>query len=324
MQYTWLNKRKTPAPGDALVYASLDELVRLRFKATGFSFLPRQPVHSVLSGKHASRLRGRGLNFEELRNYLPGDDIRSIDWKVTARTREPHVRVYTEERDRTVWLLVDQRISMFFGSRWKMKSVMAAEAAAVSAWRVLSAGDRVGAVIFDDSDIDIVPPHRSTDRVMQILQKVVNRNHALRADAETSANPAMFNQALGRLRELAQHDCLVVLISDGLGINEESRKHVTRLSQHNDLLAVFVYDPMEQQLPSAGRLVFSDTEGQLEVNTGSEKLRREFSRAFEERIKRMQSASRRYSIPVLTINTEEDALGQVRRQLGHFSTPRRT
>ena len=98
------------------VYVQLDELVRLQHKASGFSFLPKQPVHSVLSGRHASKLRGRGLNFEELRNYLPGDDTRNIDWKVTARTRTPYVRVYTEEKDRTVWLLVDQRVSMFFGS----------------------------------------------------------------------------------------------------------------------------------------------------------------------------------------------------------------
>ena len=157
------------------VYADLDELMRLRFKASGFSFLPRQPIHSILSGRHASRLRGRGLNFEELRNYLPGDDTRNIDWKVTARTREPYIRVYTEEKDRTVWLLVDQRISMFFGSRWKMKSVVAAEAAAAAAWRVLSQGDRVGAVIFDDSDLVVIPPHRSEERVAQILKQVVRK-----------------------------------------------------------------------------------------------------------------------------------------------------
>ena len=96
------------------VYVQLDELVRLQYKASGFSFLPNQPIHSVLSGRHASKLRGRGLNFEELRDYLPGDDTRNIDWKVTARTGTPYVRVYTEEKDRTVWLLIDQRVSMFF------------------------------------------------------------------------------------------------------------------------------------------------------------------------------------------------------------------
>ncbi len=90
------------------VYVQLDELVKLQYKASGFSFLPKQPIHSVLSGRHASKLRGRGLNFEELRNYLPGDDTRNIDWKVTARTGTPYVRVYTEEKDRSVWLLTNE------------------------------------------------------------------------------------------------------------------------------------------------------------------------------------------------------------------------
>ncbi len=133
MQYTLVKPRKGEPDRDPRIHADLDALVRLQFKAQGFSFLPRQPIHSVLYGRHASRLRGRGLNFEEIRGYLPGDDIRSMDWKVTARTRKPHIRVYTEERDRTVWLLVDQRISMFFGSRVSMKSVTAAEAAALAA-----------------------------------------------------------------------------------------------------------------------------------------------------------------------------------------------
>ncbi|HEX5788874.1 MAG TPA: DUF58 domain-containing protein, partial [Woeseiaceae bacterium] len=95
-----------PAPG---VYTSLADLVALRHSARGFSFLPRQPVHSLLAGRHASRLRGRGLNFEEIRRYQAGDDIRLIDWNVTARTRKTHSRVFTEERERTTLLVVDQR-----------------------------------------------------------------------------------------------------------------------------------------------------------------------------------------------------------------------
>src|SRR5210317_256825 len=178
------------------VYAQLDELVRLQHKASGFSFLPRQPVHSILSGRHASKLRGRGLNFEELRDYLPGDDTRNIDWKVTARTRTPYVRVYTEEKDRPVWLLIDQRVTMFFGSQRRMKSVVAAEVAAISAWRVLSVGDRVGALVFDDSEISVIPPHRSRERVMQILKQVVDKNHALHVGPDIKPDAGKLNEAL--------------------------------------------------------------------------------------------------------------------------------
>jgi uncharacterized protein (DUF58 family) len=316
-QYTPM-KRRTPGPQKpARVYADLDELMRLRFKASGFSFLPRQPVHSILSGRHASKLRGRGLHFEELRNYLPGDDTRNIDWKVTARTREPYVRIYTEEKDRPVWLLVDQRISMFFGSRWKMKSVVAAEAAAVSAWRVLSQGDRVGAVIFDDADLQVIPPHRSEHRVAQILKAVLQKNHALNARSQTPPAPGMLNRALKHIAAAARHDCLVCIISDGSGINDETRQYVTRLTEHNDVISVFIYDPVEQAMPPAGPLVFSDGLSQLEFNTDDRALREGYGNDFQDRLSRMQATSRRHAIPLLPIHTAAPVLEQVRAELGH-------
>src|SRR5215470_1321819 len=143
---------------EARAYVSLDDLLRLRHRAKGFSFLPKQPVHSLLAGRHASRLRGRGLEFEELRRYYEGDDVRAIDWRATARLNEPQLRVYKEERDRSVVLLVDQRLSMFFGSRQAMKSVVAAEAAALSAWRVTSLGDRIGGIVFSESGLEEIRP----------------------------------------------------------------------------------------------------------------------------------------------------------------------
>ncbi len=317
MQYTEVKKRPPGDREDANVYASLDELVRLRFKASGFSFLPRQPVHSILSGRHASRLRGRGLNFDELRNYLPGDDTRNIDWKVTARTREPFVRVYTEEKDRTVWLLVDQRSTMFFGSRWKMKSVVVAEAAAVAAWRVLSQGDRVGAIVFGDAGLKVITPHRSADRVMQILKQVVEKNHALKAGGGPAGSPGTLNQALKKLRALARHDCLLCLISDGAGLDGESRRHITRLTEHNDVIGLFVYDPLEQAIPDAGKLVFSDGAGQIEFNSAERRLREAYSADFEQRMEQMKATSRRHSIPIIPVHTAAPVLDQVREALGH-------
>ena len=299
------------------VYAQLDELVKLQYKASGFSFLPKQPIHSVLSGRHASKLRGRGLNFEELRNYLPGDDTRHIDWKVTARTRTPYVRVYTEEKDRTVWLLVDQRVGMFFGSTKRMKSVVAAEVAALAAWRVLSVGDRVGALVFNDSDISVVPPHRSRERVMQILKQVVEKNHALRADPGLKPDAGKLNEALKQVSLLARHDCLVCLITDGDGLNPETRRYITRLAEHNDVLTAFIYDPLEKDLPAAGRLRFADGEGQMEADTSNRKLRTAFQNEFERRLEWMQSASRRFSIPLLPLHTSSPVSEQIRDVLGH-------
>lgn len=305
------------------IYVQLDELVRLQHKASGFSFLPRQPVHSILSGQHASKLRGRGLNFEELRNYLPGDDTRNIDWKVTARTRTPYVRVYTEEKDRTVWLLVDQRVGMFFGSRQRMKSVVAAEVAAISAWRVLSVGDRVGALVFDDSEVSVIPPHRSRERVMQILKQVVKKNHALSAHPDLKPDAGKLNEALKQVSHLARHDCLVCLITDGDGVNSETRKHITRLSEHNDVLTALVYDPLEKDMPSAGRLRFANDVGQLEADTSNRKLRLAFQNEFEKKLERIQSASRRFSIPVLKLDTNTPVADQLRDAFGHHQATKR-
>jgi uncharacterized protein (DUF58 family) len=308
------------APG---VYVSLDALMRLRARATGFSFLPRQPIHSILSGKHASRLRGRGLNFEEIRHYHTGDDIRTMDWRVTARTREPHVRVYTEERDRPVLLIVDQRQNMFFGSKRAMKSVVAAELAALAAWRVLAQGDRIGAIVFDDEGIAEFTPHRSENRVRQFLAEVARRNRELSATSGHASNAPAYNRAIERAVRTANHDFLVIAISDGFGADADSVRLFTTLSAHNDVLAAFVYDPLEAQLPDAGRLTFGEGNLQLEVDTHNAGLRQKFAASFAERTRQVEQVSRLRQIPVLMVSTADDPVEQVRRQLGKRLESRR-
>src|SRR5262249_16963027 len=160
-------------------------------------------------------------------------DIRQIDWKATMRTRKTQSRVYTEERERSVLLLVDQRITMFFGSVQNMKSVTAAQAAALAAWRVIAQKDRIGALVFNDTRIAEIRPQRSRATAMQILHAVLEQNHALSHQADIRANSAMFNEVLRRCVRLAKHDCLVCIVSDGSGNDEESRHLLTRIAQHN-------------------------------------------------------------------------------------------
>lgn len=323
MEYPRVKPKSSLPPVDQGVYADLDELIRLQFKARGFSLLPRQPVQSLLTGRRASRLRGRGLNFEEIRRYLPGDDIRTIDWHVTARTRKAHVRVYTEERDRPALLVVDQRLSMFFGSQRAMKSVVAAETAALAAWRVFHVGDRVGALVFDDQDIVEIKPHRSRQQVMQILTAVVEKNHALRVDLPGTPNPTMLNEALTRALRLATHDFLVCIISDGFGADDETVRLATRLTMHNDVLSAFIYDPLEAQLPDAGRLVVAEGELQLEVNTSDGGLRQRFHDDFAARLQHMRDLGRQRQAPLMPISTVEGVAEQIRKLLGQHPPTRR-
>ena len=298
------------------VYVTLEALVRLEHRARGFHFLPRQPIHSLLTGRHGSRLRGRGLNFEEIRAYLPGDDIRSIDWKVTARMREPHVRVFTEERDRPAILVVDQRLSMFFGSRLYMKSVTAAELAAAAAWRVFGQGDRVGAVVFDDTTREEVRPHRSRETVHRILEAVVKKNRALSAESDVPPSPPMLNRVLGELALLARHDYLLAILSDFDGADETTRRLVLRLAEHNDVIAVPIYDPLATEIPEEGRLVVSNGELQVELDTARGSTREKLLAFTDRRLGAILEWQNTLGVPVLPVTTAEDPLAQIRRLLG--------
>ena len=301
---------------DEDIYTSLRALMRLRYSARGFSYLPRQPVRSLLSGRKRSRLRGRGLDFDELRIYRPGDDIRNMDWRVTNRTGKPHVRVYTEERDRPVVVMVDQRLPMFFGSRRKMKSVTAAEVAALTAWRVLSVGDRVGAILFNDRRTLEARPTRSERRVVGWLGDLVALNNELSVTARTGSNPAGLNEALQVLERSVSHDYLVVLISDFYGWSDATLATIRRINRHNDIICSMVFDPLERDISGASSLVVSDGRFQLEIDPSERELGRKFEASFESAFSLVQGELKRHQIPVLPVDTVQPVTAQLREKLG--------
>lgn len=298
------------------VYTNLHALVRLRFTAHGFNYLPRQPVRSLLSGRKRSRLRGRGLDFDELRHYRPGDDIRTMDWRVTNRTGKPHVRVYTEERDRPVIVVVDQRLPMFFGSQQKMKSVVAAEVAAITAWRVLSVGDRIGAILFNDSKMVETKPTRNERRVTSWLGDLTAMNNELSVTAGRDSNPAALAQALQVLERNVGHDYLVVLVSDFYGWNDATLKTIRRISRHNDVICSLIYDPLERDISRADKLVVSDGKYQLEIDPAQQGLGEKFEASFASSVAHVQSELKRHNIPVIPIDTVNNVADQLREKLG--------
>lgn len=297
----------------ARIHPTLNELARLRFDARGLSFLPHQPVSSLLSGRHASRLRGRGLTFEELRDYRPGDDIRSIDWRATARLRKAHVRVYSEERERPVLLVVDQRSTMFFGSARTTKATAAAQLAALGAWAALDAGDRVGAVIIGDNDIVEIKPRRSRENVLRICHEMVRLNSELSATG--IARPERLNDALQRAVKLAKHDYLVVLITDYQGNDDYTHRHATHLAKHNDVFAMLVYDPLGASLPAFGQSEFTDGSKQVSVKVDAS-LNERFEAEFRKLASQIRQNLRSIRIPVLPICTHEPVVEQVLTALG--------
>lgn len=311
-----LLKRQTSGPAETSgVYADLDALIRLRFETQDFSLRPQQPVTSVLSGRYGSKLRGRGMDFAEIRRYQHGDDIRAMDWKVTARTRKPHIRVSAEEKDRAVLMVVDQRKCMFFGTKRQMKSVTAAECGAIGLWRALASGDRAGAVLFDDNEVVSYRPQRSEQTALQILGKLVQMNHALNLSAAPDPDSNVFNKALRRAKQIATHDVLVVIVSDMSAANAESERLITQLSEHNDVLALLTHDA--SRLDGIGAsLRISDGEQQREVDFADRSTRQHLSEDYSREQDQLEQRLRRLAAPMLMINNGDDTVAQLRRLFG--------
>lgn len=302
--------------GDPRIHVTLSHLRSQESQARGLRFLPRQLAASVLNGRHASRLRGRGLNFEDLRGYLPGDDPRTIDWKVTARTGKPHVRVYSEERDRPALLVVDQRMSMFFGTRHAMKSVTAAEAASLAAFRILDQGDRVGGIVFGDDFAAEIRPRASIRARDQFLTSLVRANQLLRADAPITDTPGNFNQVLASVARIARRNHLVLILSDFDGIDETTETLIAQMSRHNDVVLCPVTDPISRQIPEDLNLVVSNGVLQVELDTSSGDTRQRLQDFASGRIQDILAWQKRYRLPVLPLSAGEETVPQMRRLTG--------
>ncbi|WP_228445397.1 DUF58 domain-containing protein [Thalassotalea sp. HSM 43] len=298
------------------IYTSIEQLRRMQYLAKGFSLLPQQPVNSVLAGHNASKLRGRGLNFEELRHYRPGDDIRSMDWKVTRRTGKPHIKVYTEERERNVYLAIDQRSSMFFGSTGKMKSVIAAEIAALFAWRVVDSGDRVGAIVYNDNKQSFIPAKRGRAHVVNLLSSVVKRNNELKVGKSRVEPQQSFDHMLAKLSQVCGQNALVVFIGDGYGWSDSAERRVKSIRQHNEIIYCHISDHLEQQLPSMSQMVVSDGEKQIQFSSMDKQIQHKYKASLQQQLNAYSLFARKYRIPLISIDTLQPAEKQLYKALG--------
>jgi uncharacterized protein (DUF58 family) len=301
------------------IYADIDQLRRLQFQARGFDFRSSQSANSILSGNNVSKLRGRGLNFEELRQYRPGDDIRNMDWKVTQRTGKPHIKVYTEERERNVYMAIDQRSSMFFGSTNKMKSVVAAELAALAAWRITEYGDRIGALVFNDDELKVVPARRGRQHVVRLLSEVVKQNRQLQNGSIDRHPSDSLNKMLAKLESVCGHDALVLLIGDGNGWNKLSAELIKKLSQHNEIIACDIFDPLERNLPEMTQMVVSDGKYQIQLSSKDNHTKKKYRMELDRQMNLYADMARKYRIPLISVNTIASVEQQLRKAFGQVT-----
>jgi uncharacterized protein (DUF58 family) len=304
----------TDKPYPSEVFVELQDLLKLQALARGFSFQAgRQRVRSIMSGKHASKLRGRGLDFEEVRKYVPGDDIRNIDWKVTARTRKTHARVYSEEKEKPALIVVDQTRSMFFGSIRKTKSTVAAELAALAAFRVVKEGDRVGGIVFGDEKTEMLMPKRDRKNVLRFLEHLCLANQALQSESQTDFEQTL-SEVMRRIANVVTHDYLIFVISDFHRYDPRVVRNLIKLARNNDLILAKVYDPFESQLPEQA-IIAGDNERQLTIDGRKPENRQKFNFDFDDRFQRFKSDMQQHGIPVLLFETVTDIDSQLKNAM---------
>ena len=289
-------------------YVELTQLLGLRHSAQK-NLTNSSSAIGHQSGLKVSKTRGRGVDFAEVRQYQPGDDVRTIDWRVTARKNKPHTKVFREERERPVLIFVDQSQQMFFGSQLRLKSVAAADITARIAWQTLAAGDRVGAVIVDNQGQHLFRPYRSSRAVGRLLNQLAISNQAL------TRNPSQLRDTpylagLQQLQRLTHNRFRIYVVSDFAGELGIWQTHLQRLARRNQIDLIQVYDPLDKQLPPAGH--YSVTDGQQRVNffSGNPRPRENYAKQFEQRCEVLQDMCRHPSMNYRTVSTHSNVLPQ--------------
>lgn len=272
-------------------------------------------VKAQMAGGHLSAFRGRGMEFHESRPYQAGDDIRAIDWRVTARSGQTHTKVYREERERPVLLWLDLCASMHFGTRNCFKSVLAARLAALLAWNSVQHGDRLGYLVFSEEQHVESRPARGMRSALHFIQRVVEHS-AWQGQGRRASDKTAGLKALTRLRQVTRPGSLLLLCSDFRFLDPACRSQLVELSRHNDVVMLHCFDPFEQELPSAGYYRVTDGEDEVDIDTSSAKLRDGYRQRFEQHQQALQRLCDELKLYLIDMSTAEDMLGALKTGLG--------
>ncbi|WP_421194604.1 DUF58 domain-containing protein [Aeromonas enteropelogenes] len=301
---------------DPRLYCDYPQLAALRAQEPLCRLPPFHRLRQLISGQHVSRLRGRGLNFEELRHYRQGDDIRQLDWRVTFRTGKPHVRVYNEEKDHHVLLCVDQRASMFFASLDTMKSVVAAQCAALLGWSVIRHSDRLALCPFNDEEVAVNTPVRSQGSYLMQLRQLAQFNLALNVSSRPEQTSGL-ERLLDQLLQRRERDALIVIASDFHDCDEAAISRLQQLQRHSRLLCLLISDPLEHTLQHSD-WILSDGTHQIQLAAGKtlQTVNEQLARQSEERHQQLQRLMQMSHLPLIELDTSGHHLQQLRDALG--------
>jgi uncharacterized protein (DUF58 family) len=254
-------------------------------------------VNDILAGEYESAFRGRGMEFEEVREYQPGDDVRDIDWNVTARMGHPYVKIYREERELTLILMVDVSNSGHFGSVKQLKNEVAAEIAAILAFAAVKSNDKVGLIIFSDVVEKFIPPKKGRNHVWRVIREVLlHKPQSKKTD---------INVVLNFLNKITTRRVSAFLISDFIATEYEKSLRIT--NKKHDVIAISITDPRERELPKAGFIELEDAEtGEVMlVDTNDSNIRKGFGSLAARNFKELLESFRRSNVDHIGISTNQ-------------------
>ncbi len=274
-------------------------------------------VSSLQTGAYVSHFRGRGMEFDESRPYQPGDDPRSIDWRVTARSTTAYTKLFREERERPVLVVVDLRANMHFATRGCFKSVNASRAAALLSWAAHHRGDRLGGLIFGDTVHRELKPRLGRQAALRFVHQLADHpDWETRARDVNDDGEVQLTKAMAALRRVTRPGSLVVILSDFAGLSMAAQAYLSGVARHNEVLAVQINDPFERELPPPGRYRLVAEEDELAIDTYANAARRDYSQAFSSRSKDFEAFCSRYGIHVMPMSTQDDPVTALQTALG--------
>ncbi len=307
----------TDKQAEGITWVSAQSLIQLRLQANQLP-LDSGKIHAKQGGAYLSAFKGRGMEFDESRIYQAGDDIRNMDWRVTARTNTPHTKVFREERERPVLLWLDLSASMMFATRKKFKSVIACEIASLIAWSAAKNNDRIGGLIFSETEHIEIKPRRGKTAVLDFIGRCTRHSSWTSSQTNTETTPDKA-AAVSRLRKVTHPGSLIFMISDFRDMDKKTFAHIENISRNNDIIMIKITDPIETNLPEAGSYKLTDGKNELQIQTSSKKTRERYHQRYLNHQALLEKFCRQHRIHLLKVSTDDDVLDKLKKGLG-FST----
>jgi len=292
----------------------VQELLKYRYKAKALKLFANQRVNTTNAGNNISKAKGRGMDFDEVRHYQAGDDIRLMHWALTARLGKPYTKVYHEERERNLYFVIDQNSTMNFGTRECFKSVKAANILALIGFGALEAHDKVGGVIFDDNGHNFYPAKQDKTSLVKMFNFVSSdeKEHQLSSEKKLA-------EALKFLYAKVRSNSVIIVVSDFSSFDEQAKQYLKLLSGKNAVINIFNYDPIEKELPALDTYYFSDGKNKIALDTASKEQSMIYKNLYEDRYATIKEFSRKNRTGFIEVATNDDLVKAINYGIASYA-----